>query len=348
MKLRTFLSLARSGRLSALWRLSRAAPAYHRIAFLASGLESGWLRRLAAGPVSLDTLAAELGVGPAMRDGLESWLRAGVALGELRSGPGGYVMHGKLARTLADPDHDDAAAFVEEMARLHHALVAETPQRIRDGRPFTLDDQDARLVARSSRLSEPFILEALEAVVPQRGTFRLLEIGCGAATYIRFAALRDPELTATGLELQEGAAALARDNVAAWGLADRVAIEVGDVRKRRASPAYDLATLHQNIYYFPVQERVALLEHVRGFLKPGGRLLLTTLCRGRGAAVAVLDLWGAMTEGCGRLPEWREMVGQIEEVGFVGVTAKSLIPGEGFYAFVGTNAGSASAAPPDG
>jgi hypothetical protein len=33
------------------------------------------------------------------------------------------------------------------------------------------------------------------------------------------------------------------------------------------------------------------------------------------------------------------MVAQIEEAGFAGVTARSLIPGESFYAFIGTNPG---------
>jgi hypothetical protein len=44
-----------------------------------------------------------------------------------------------------------------------------------------------------------------------------------------------------------------------------------------------------------------------------------------------------MTAGCGRLPEPTELVAQLEAAGFSGVTARSLIPGESFYAFVGTN-----------
>jgi cyclopropane fatty-acyl-phospholipid synthase-like methyltransferase len=177
-------------------------------------------------------------------------------------------------------------------------------------------------------------------VVPEHGPVKLLEIGCGAAAYIRAAALRNPKLTALGVELQADAAALATENIARWNLASRVSIEVGDIRKRNPDASFDLATLHQNIYYFRVAERTGLLCHVRSFLKTGGRALLTTVCRGRGSTAAVLDLWGAMTAGCGRLPEPMEMVAQMEEAGFVGVTARSLIPGQSFYAFVGTNRGS--------
>lgn len=130
---------------------------------------------------------------------------------------------------------------------------------------------------------------------------------------------------------------MAGENIARWGLGNRMNVEVGDIRRRAPVAAFDLATLHQNIYYFPVVERPALLRHVRGFLKPGGRVLLTTECQGQSAAAAVLDLWGSLTAGCGRLPEPGELIAQIEAAGFVGVTARSLIPGESFYAFARTN-----------
>src|SRR5207244_3464362 len=91
-----------------------------------------------------------------------------------------------------------------------------------------------------------------------------------------------------------------------------------------------------NIYYFPVDERVDLLRHVRGFLVPGGRLLVTTLCLGRGVAVDILNLWGAMTEGCGRLPAPQELLTQLRTAGFEPAPPWSMIPGDSFYAFVGT------------
>ena len=337
MTFRAFLSLLRGGQIRVLGSLSKAARDYHRVAFLAAGLTSGLLRRLAVGPVALDALATDPQIDPGMHDGLKAWLQAGVALGELGLQPDGYVVRGKLARALTDPNNDAAAAFVEELAYLHNTLITQSPERLRADHPFTLADQNARMIARSSRLVEPFIYEALAGVVPKHGPVRLLEIGCGAAAYIRSAALRNPELTAVGVELQAEAAALATENIARWNLGARVSIEAGDIRRRKPDASFDVATLHQNIYYFPVAERTGLLCHVRSFLKTGGRLLLTTVCQGRGSTAAVLDLWGAMTAGCGRLPEPTEMVAQMEKAAFAGVTARSLIPRESFYAFVGTN-----------
>jgi hypothetical protein len=320
-----------------LGSLNKAARHYHRVAFLAAGLTSGFLSRLAVGPISLDALAADLHIDPGMQDGLRAWLQAGVALGELGLQPEGYVMKGSLSRILTDPNNDPAAAFVQELAYLHNSLIIQSPDRLRSGDFFTLADQNARMIARSSRLVEPFICEALARVIPKHKPVKLLEIGCGAAAYIRYSALRNPMLTALGVELQADAAALAMENIARWNLASRVSIEVGDIRRRNPDASFDLATLHQNIYYFPVAERTGLLCHVRSFLKIGARALLTTVCKGPGSTTAVLDLWGSMTAGCGRLPEPMEMVAQMEQAGFVGVTAKSLIPGQSFYAFVGTN-----------
>src|SRR5207245_3746470 len=99
-----------------------------------------------------------------------------------------------------------------------------------------------------------------------------------------------------------------------------------DVMERAVEAAFDLATLHNNIYYFPVEDRVRVLRHVRAFLEPGGRLLVTTLCRGKGAGVDILDLWASMTEGCGRLPRRTELITQREQAGFAARPGKRLSP----------------------
>jgi SAM-dependent methyltransferase len=333
MKLRTIVSMLRHGQLLSMLSLMRVVPSYHRLAFVAAALSSGVLQRLARSPASPQELAAEMGIGAAMRDGLEAWLELGVTVGELAAMDNRYRLRGRLSRRLVEPGNDAAAAFVQEVALLHNGLITQTPERWRRSQLYSLGDQDARMVARSSRLAEPLICEAMDAVIPTRGPLRLLEIGCGAGAYIRHAASHNPEVTALGIELQAEAAAFATENIAEWGLASRVTIECGDIMQRNPEPAFDVATLHQNIYYFPVDRRVEVLRHVRGFLRGGGRLVLTTVCRGRTPAAAVLDLWAAMTEGCGRLPTAEEMTAQLRDAGFTEVRTNKLMPGEGFYAF---------------
>src|SRR5262249_51757694 len=130
--------------------------------------------------------------------------------------------------------------------------------------------------------------------------------------------------------------ALAGENVRAWGLANRVRIEQGDVLQRASRGDFDLATLHNNVYYFPVDRRVPLLAHVRSFLRPHGCLLLTTACQGGRPTPQPPNLWAALTAGCGRLPGRDELTTQLEGAGFTAVRAWRLIPMESFYAFQAT------------
>lgn len=336
MKIQTLSALVRSG---SLWRflgVRRHTRDFYFVAYLGTGLRTGVLSRLAGHPADVATLGAALGVAPDLQDGLAAWLDMGVELRLLSRHQGRYAVASRLVRDLLRPENDPLAAFYEELTVVHHPLITETPERLVSGTRFALSETDARLVTRTSRLSEAFLAEAIGGVVPARGQVRLLEVGCGSAAHIRTAAALNPDLTAVGLELQDDAAAAARENVEAWGLGDRVSIEGGDVRDRVAEPEFDIVTLHQNIYYFPVGERVRLLTHLAGFLRPGGRLLVTTICRGGGAAAAGLDLWGAMTEGAGRLPEPLELAGQLTAAGYRDVRTIRITAEGMYWAFVGT------------
>lgn len=162
---------------------------------------------------------------------------------------------------------------------------------------------------------------------------RLLEIGCGSGIYLKHAADTNRSLTALGLELQPEVANAARANLREWGLGDRVTIEDGDIRTKAPSERFDIATLYNNIYYFPVEDRVALLKHIAAFLKPGGFLLLTTCCQGGSLGSEALNLWGAATEGCGRLPFEEELASQLKAAGYRDVKTMSLLPGDRFIAF---------------
>lgn len=336
MKLRTFWRLARSGQLGLLARINRLHRHYCRMDFLGAALRHGVLARLAPGPLSLAELAAVLAPDPCAREGLEAWLDYGVSLAVLERTAAGYAIRDRLARQLVEPANDPAAAMFEEATGLHHALLMDSIERLGAGRPFTLADQSGEVVARSSRLLEPLVFEAIEWAIPARGAVRLLEIGCGSSALLRHAAQRNPELMAVGLELQPAVAAMARENVAGWGLAARIAIETGDVRARAAEPAFDFATLHNNVYYFPVPERPALFAHIRAMLRPGGTLLVTTPCRGGSPAMEILNLWATVTEGCGRLPDREELERQLADAGLTRVRSRSLLPGDRYYAFAAT------------
>ena len=88
---------------------------------------------------------------------------------------------------------------------------------------------------------------------------RLLDLGCGVGPLMLIALLRFPKLRAVGVDVMEGAAALARENIVKNGLQDRAEVMRGDLRSldRSLWDAFDLCI--SNPPYF---------EPDRGFRSP--------------------------------------------------------------------------------
>jgi 4-hydroxy-2,2'-bipyrrole-5-carbaldehyde O-methyltransferase len=344
MKFGTFVGLITSGQLPLLLGLRNTFRQFYRSSFVATALSEGIYTLLRDRPASLDELHQRL-VGARSTGSpsdeeiskarLKAWLDLGVMLGELKLTSAGYILRSRLSHQLAQPANDGIAAMFQEVGTLHHALITQTPARLREKRLFTLADTDGELIARSSRILEPYILEIVDSVVPEKGVCRLLEVGCGSGVYIRRACLRNPDLQAVGLELQPGVADFARQNLQAWGLARRARVDIGDIRRYASPERFDLVTLHNNIYYVPVSERLDLIRRLVTFLNPGGRLLVTTACQGS-ESTQMLNLWGEMTEGAGALPEADTVCDLLHQAGFVSLRSFELLPGANFFAFVGT------------
>ncbi|MEV6276615.1 class I SAM-dependent methyltransferase [Nocardia sp. NPDC051832] len=337
MKLSTLTKANAAGSLPLLLSLARsfATPLY-RASFLAAALDQGVLQELSGGPRDVDAIADAVGIDGDRRL-LRAWLDLGVQLGELALANGRYRLASRRARGLARPRNDAVAAALEELVRFHLPVLLNGPAMVRSGARLTMSDQDGSIIARSSRIVQPFLEEAVEGVLPRTGAVRLLEIGCGSGVYVRHAASLNPELTAVAIDYQAGVAAEAAANLALWGLADRVEVTCADVREFVAPEPFDIVTMHNNIYYFAVEERTKLLERVRSLLKPGGRLLLTNACRGGNLSTEVLGLWFEFADFGGPLPAAAELVQQMRDAGFVDVEVRRLIPGEQFCSFVGGN-----------
>ena len=336
MSIKPLLQLMRSRQLLALTGSSALLKPFYQLNFLAGAKEGGLFELLLDAPKTFEQLAAVYCKDDKAREALQAWLTLGVRLNYLQVGSTGYALKG-LAKKLALPQNDASLALLQEAAELHSKLIAQTPARLRNGQLWNLDDQDGEIVARSSRIFEAFQSEAIDRFFPASGSVRLLEIGCGSAFYIHYAASKNPALTAVGLELQPNVADVARRNIADWALQTRVTIEAGDIQLKTPDERFDIATLYNNIYYFPVERRISLLQHIREFIKPGGSLLLITCCQGGSLGVEVLNLWGAATVTGGRLPSKQELLDQLLHAGFHHVETMRLIPGEEFFAFNAQN-----------
>ncbi|MDZ4776979.1 MAG: methyltransferase [Alphaproteobacteria bacterium] len=88
---------------------------------------------------------------------------------------------------------------------------------------------DGRLVIRQSAQGYRAGMDALLLAAAVAPAGRLMEAGCGPGAALLATALRFPEARLTGVERDPAAALLARDNIAANALSDRVGIVEGDV-----------------------------------------------------------------------------------------------------------------------
>lgn len=335
MKLLTFLKLIVSGQSSLILKLLKTSNEFYRACFVSTAISQGIYEKFVEGKSSLDELCEKLNIGP-NREGFLAWLNLGVSLGELKSVGDELQIKGNLSKALLMSTNDAYKAFLEEIVNYHYSYVMHTPIMLKEHRLFPFDESPGELVARSSRISEPFTFEAVDAVTPRHGDFQLLEVGCGSGIYIQRACARNPELRAVGLELQEKVAKVARQNIKLWGLENRVTIQHSDVRNYSCSQRFDLITLHGNIYYFPVSERVGLLRYLNEKLKPGGQVLLTTVCQGGGPSMQALNIWVSTTEGYGPLPKPDQLCQQFKDAGFAEVKTKHLVPFESYWAFGAT------------
>ena len=335
MNLKAFLTFLQKGQFFLLLQITRLMTPFYQLGYITALVKHGFFDILSAEPASLEKLMDESGIAEKNGSAFRAWLQAGLRLKMLRLDEGHYQLNG-LAKSLAGiPKNDALLAIIQEIATLHYKLILHTPAKLRAGEKWSLDDQDGEVVARSSRIVEPFQTAMIQSLFPKDAPIHLLEVGCGSGIYIKEAAMHNQRLTALGVELQADVVGMARSNMAGWQLQGRVRIEEGDIREKNFEREFDIVTLYNNIYYFPVSERVALLEHLKAFLKPGGFLIIVTGCQGGQPLMEMLNLWGAATEGADRLPAPDEMVAQMQAAGFERVQAKNFMPGDAFYRFVG-------------
>jgi ubiquinone/menaquinone biosynthesis C-methylase UbiE len=305
---------------------------YTRVCYLYAALSSGLLRAIET-PATGREIADRLRV--VRPDLLDSLLRVGVSIGELSLQRGRYRIRGARSKALIAPANDPLAAVIEEFVTYHGSVYRHLADRLA-GAP--LGDYLAGtgdLIARSSRVLEPFMTDFVREAATRNNPATLLEIGCGSGVYMRHAAEANPRLTGTGLDMQEDAVALARGNLAWWGFTERFKVVLGDIRTLpHLGGPFDLVTLYNNIYYFPVREREALFRTLRNLLNPGGSLALLSSMQGTTPLAADFDLILRSTQGCYPLPRLSDLKRELHEAGFRHVESTRLVPTEPFYGVI--------------
>jgi predicted O-methyltransferase YrrM len=271
-------------------------------------------------------------------DLLDALLKVGIALGEVRKSSGQYTIKGRRARAVTSREGDALQALILETFEYHGSVYDQLPDRLHGAPLGDYLPDTATIVARSSRVAEPFIAQFARDLVKRYQPATLLDIGSGTGIYVRHALDAAPALRAVAIDMQPAVVALAQKNFATWGIAERVTTRVADIRSTDLGddPPFDLVTLYNNIYYFRVEERQSLFKRLTELLAPHGVICVVSLTAGGTVLSADLDLTLRSTAGCAPLPKLSELKEELAGAGMKTVSVTRLIPLEPLYGVVGT------------
>ncbi|SEM46219.1 methyltransferase [Streptacidiphilus jiangxiensis] len=251
----------------------RTACGFMAAKHLYAANELGLFECLADGPADLDTLAARTGLTPrAARISADAM----VALGLLDHDAQGYRNTPATQFYLAGKTPADLRPFLRFWDRLSYRTWEGLAQALSKGpssQITELDEEDQRIASAGIQAITTGAALALAQGDELSGRDRLLDIGGGTGFWSMAVVGAQPQLSATVAELPM-VAAIARESVAAAGLADRVAVVSVDARTDPLPAGHDACLLANVIHYFSPEENRALLTRVRDVVEHGALLLV--------------------------------------------------------------------------
>ena len=288
----------------------------------------GLFERLRDGAMSVTDIAAEASI-PA--DRVQALLRAAAALELLEERPDDRYGLGVLGATMTDNasllalvEHhsllygdlaDPVALFADPaaetaMSRLWPYATGTSPQSLGTGDVTKYTD----LMAASQAMIAEQVLES----VSLRGRERLLDIGGGAGAFAIEVARRWPDLDIVIADLP-AVAEIARQRVAAAGMASRIEVTGVDAAREALPRGFDTVSLVRILHDHDDATALALLAGARRALNDGGTLLVAEPMAdapGAGQLISAYFNVYLMAMGSGRPRDFGELSGLLEKAGF--------------------------------
>ena len=303
-----------------------------RMHFLYAANEGGLIQALHK-PSTKEELLTRLEVkSPEILEGL---LALGLSCGEISTKDNLYFLSGKRVRALAGDNGDTVSALVQGNVTYYNAIFREVPDRMKDGSKGDYLDDIGEIIARYSKIVEPFLSGLVISKVKSHGSMRYLDIGCGSGFYLWKAVLENPQLTAVGIDQDPNVIENSKRNLEAWGNADRIDLIQGDIRTAPSElkGPFDLITFFNAVYYFSESERHSLFFKLKNLLSAGGELVIVSSLKTEKMDIgsANLNMVTSSINGCTPLPTVEEILSLLKESGYNRTGAERLLPGSSVY-----------------
>ena len=227
-------------------------------------------------------------------------LRAAESLELVADVGGGAYVAGRLGVVIA---HDPSLqAMVHHHQHLYRDLVDPvallrgevTAASLNDYWPYAGRDEISEDAAsRYSELmaaSQPMVAEQVIDAFDFTRFSTLMDVGGGNGAFLRAVAKATPALNLRLFDLPP-VAALAREQMTAAGLADRVSVHGGDFRTDDLPPGADVISLVRIVHDHNDDTVLTLLTKIREALAPGGTLLIAEPMAGTAGARRMGDAY---------------------------------------------------------
>lgn len=182
-----------------------------------------------------------------------------------------------MTGALAGVTPPEAGQFCNE---IRQGLACDESLLYADSRATSWIHHDKHVLQSAGDFSRGFARGLTRMFIPQldglearmsSGHGAFLDVGVGVAGLALEMATLWPKLRVTGLDVWAPSLALARANIAAAGLGDRITVREQAAEALEETSTYDLAWLP--IIFMPEKVVPAACERVLGALKPGGWLV---------------------------------------------------------------------------